>query len=133
GDLLELRRDLVGEGVDALVPVRGNPDPEREQGGARGYHEVIRMPGEVAPDPLSRPVEKEVEDEATAQEHQVDCLVRSHSPVSSPLASSRAGGIRTPIPRIWSPLLYQFELLPYSPRKRRGYVPYLVSRCNVCL
>lgn len=34
------------------------------------------------------------------------------SPLNSSTGDGRAGGIRTPNPRIWSPLLYQFELLP---------------------
>src|SRR4051812_16467616 len=37
----------------------------------------------------------------------------------------RPGGIRTPNPRIWSPLLYQLELL--------ASMSYFVSRCVVCL
>jgi hypothetical protein len=57
--------------------------------------------------------------------------------------AGRPGGIRTPNTRIWSPMLYQLELLAYKQavgcRSMAGQpVPgfsyaYLVSLCGVCL
>src|SRR6266568_8601731 len=95
GDLLELGRDLVGHGVDAFVPVGHDADGQREQRGPGVDRELVGMPGKIAPDPLPRPVEEEEQDEATAQEHQVDCLVWTHVPVFSLKAPHAAAyGVR---------------------------------------
>src|SRR5262249_60660211 len=111
GPLLCLGCPLVRERVHASVSVGADaPKPGPRRGHAVD-DVVVRVAGEVSPQPISRPIEEEEEDHASAHEHQMDCLVWTHSPFQ-PALSSRAGGIRTPIPRIWSPLLYQFELLP---------------------
>lgn len=41
-------------------------------------------------------------------------LIRNFLSVTSVLNSGRPGGIRTPNTRIWSPLLYQLELLTHT-------------------
>ncbi len=53
----------------------------------------------------------------------------------------RPGGIRTPNPRIWSPMLYQLELLACEGKplfqtlhaSDGNRTPYFVSRWGVCL